>query len=224
MTISCPEIRRFGLFAGNPTSHFATASLADTYYIPVKRKVRIRTILGFCCTNLGSELWRNNPRIVHANIGSEDLLRKPQIHKQSSKIVQPNLAHPRQQAHDRSHKQSSSVIRRNEATTFFFLHEQYTDRARKAVRSSAAKKPRTIAHAKQLAHPRQLSTIDRAIAHALRLCRQRWLRINKYTLKKIHGWPRFGCAILDIVINCMWIRGLRSKICGSEVCAANLWI
>ena len=142
-------------------------------YIHVKRKVRIRTILGFCCANLGSELWHNNPRIAHVNIGSEDLLRKPRIHKQSSRIAQPNLSHPRQQTHDRSRKRSSSAIRRNEPTTFYlyiFLHEQYTDRARKTVRPSAAKKPRTIAHAKQLAHLRQLSTIDRAVAHTLRLC------------------------------------------------------
>ena len=125
------------------------------------RKVRIRTILGFCCANLGSELWRNNPRIAHANIGSEDLLRKPRIHTQSSRIAQPNLGHPWQQTHDRSRKRSSSAIRRNETTT---------DHARKAVRPSASKKPRTIAHAKQLDHPQQRSTIDRAVAHALRLC------------------------------------------------------
>ena len=139
-------------------------------YIYVKRKVRIRTILGFFRANLGSELWRNNPRIARANIGSADLLRKPRIHMQSSRIAQPNLGHPRQQTHDRSRKRSSSAIRRNEATTY---------RARKAVRPSATKKSRMIAHAKQLAHPRQRSTFDRAVAHALRLCRQHQLRINK---------------------------------------------
>ena len=103
-------------------------SVLDINY--VKRKVRIWTILGFCCANLGSELWRNNPRIAHANIGSEDLLRKPQIHTQSSRIAQPNSGHPWQQTHDRLRKRSSSAIHRNEATT---------DRARKAVRPSAAK-------------------------------------------------------------------------------------
>ena len=36
-------------------------------YIYVMRKVRIRTIRGFCCANLGSELLSNNPRIAHAN-------------------------------------------------------------------------------------------------------------------------------------------------------------
>ena len=35
----------------------------------VMRKVRIRTILGFCCANLGSELC-NNPGIAHSNLGS----------------------------------------------------------------------------------------------------------------------------------------------------------
>ena len=77
------------------------------------RKVRIRTILGFCCANLGSELCAiilgsrtqtSDPRI---------LLRKPRIRTQSSRIAQPNLGHPRQQTHDRSRTQSSSAIRRN---------------------------------------------------------------------------------------------------------------
>ena len=45
---------------------------------------------------------RYNPRITHANLGSEDLLCKPRIRMQSSRIAQPNLGHPRQQTHDRS--------------------------------------------------------------------------------------------------------------------------
>ena len=139
-------------------------------HVYVKRKVRIQTILEFCYANLGSKLWRNNPRIAHANIGSEDLLHKPRIHTQSSRIAQPNLGYPRQQTHDRSRKRSSSAIRRNEATT---------DRTRKAVRPFAAKKSQTIAHAKQLTHSRQRRTINRTVAHTLRLCRQRWLTINK---------------------------------------------
>ena len=56
---------------------------------------------------------RNNPRITHANLGSEDLLCKPRIRTQSSRIAQPNLGHPRQQTHDRSRTQSSSAIRGN---------------------------------------------------------------------------------------------------------------
>ena len=92
---------------------------------------------GFCC----------------ANLGPADLLRKPRIHTQSSRIVQPNLGHPQQQTHDRSRKRSSSAIRRNEATS---------DRAQSSS-PSAAKKPRTIAHAKQLAHP--LALIGAVCAH-----------------------------------------------------------
>ena len=77
------------------------------------RQVRIRTILGFCCANLGSELCAiilgsrtqtSDPRI---------LLRKPRIRTQSSRIAQPNPGHPRQQTHDRSRTQSSSAIRGN---------------------------------------------------------------------------------------------------------------
>ena len=115
-----------------------------------------------------SELWRNNPRIVHANIGSEDLLRKPQIHTQSSRIAQPNPGHPRQQTHDRLRKRSSSAIHRNEATT---------DRARKAVRPSAAKSHER-SHSKA-AHPSAATKHNRSRsrAHTLRLCRQRWLTI-----------------------------------------------
>ena len=100
-------------------------------YNYVKRKERIRTILGFCCANLGSERWRNNPRIVHANTGSEDLLRKPRIHTQSSRIAQPNLGHPRQQP--------------------------TIDRASEAARPSAETKPQPIARAKQFDLLRQRS-------------------------------------------------------------------
>ena len=108
-------------------------------HIYVKHKVRIRTIRGFCC----------------ANLGSKDLLRKPRIRTQSSRIAQPNLGHPRQQTHDQSRKQSSSAIGGNEAKI---------DRASKAARPSAAKKPRSIAHAKQLGHPRK-RTHDRSLTH-----------------------------------------------------------
>ena len=59
-------------------------------YVNNKRKVRIRIILGFCCTNLGSKLWRNNPRIAHTNIGSEDLLRKPRIRGFAAQTSNPH--------------------------------------------------------------------------------------------------------------------------------------
>ena len=194
------------------------------------RKVRIRTI--------GSELLRNNPRIVHANLGSEDLLRKPRIRTQSSGIVQldlghlrqqthdrsrtqssfllhkprirtqssgiaqPNLGHPRQQTHDRSRTQSSSAIRVNEATI---------DCTRKAVRPFAAKKPRSIAHAKQLGHP-----LQRTHVAAVRMAELFCMRDRSWVCCR--EWPRFGCAILD---DCVRIRGLRSKIRRSEVCVRD---
>ena len=56
--------------------------------------VRIRTILGFLLRKARIRALRNSPRIAHANLGSEDLLRKPRIHTQSSRIAQPNLGHP----------------------------------------------------------------------------------------------------------------------------------
>ena len=130
-----------------------------------------------------TELLRNNPRITHVNLGStRNLLgsrsqtsairgNKPTIDRarkaafcsanlgsarnplgssnQTTAIrgnTQPNLGHPHQQTHDRSRTQSSSAIRINEATI---------DRIRKAVRSSAAKKQQSIAHAKQIGHPLQ---------------------------------------------------------------------
>ena len=92
-------------------------------YIYVMRKARIRTILGFCCPNLGSELYAiilgshtqtSDPRICCANLGSAR--NHLGSHNQTSAIrvnTQPNLGHPHQQTHDRSHTQSSSAIRGN---------------------------------------------------------------------------------------------------------------
>ena len=94
-----------------------------------------------------TELLRNNPRIAHVNLGSARNLLGSSNQTSAIRVnTQPNLGHLRQQTHDRSRTQSSSAIRVNEATI---------DRTRKAVRSSAAKKPRSIAHAKQLGHPLQ---------------------------------------------------------------------
>ena len=215
--------------------------------------LRIRTIRGFCCANLGSELLRNNPRIAHANLGSEDLLRKPRIrtqssgiaqpnlghlrqqthdrsrmqsnfslrkpriHTQSSGIAQPNFGHPRQQTHDRSRTQSSSAIRVIEATI---------DHTRKAVRPSAAKKPQSIAHAKQLGHPLQRTHVAadgraalraRSIVGLLPRMAEVWLRDPR----RLRADPRFACAILGLLRKSR-IRGLRSKILGwseSVLCA-----
>ena len=143
----------------------------------------------------------SDPRICCANLRSEDLLRKPQIHTQSSRIAQPNPGHPWQQTHDRLRKRSSSTIHRNEATT---------DRARKAIQPSAAKSHER-SHSKA-AHPSTATkhSRTRSRAHTLRLCRQRWLSIvgslprmaellcERYrSWVCCRGWPRFGCAILD---------------------------
>ena len=129
-----------------------------------------------------------------AYLGSEDLLRKPWIRMQSSRISQPNLSHLRQQNHDRSRTRSSSAIRVNEATI---------DRACKAIRPSTAKKPRSIAHAKQLGYPRQRTHVAADGRAALRA-------------RSIVGLlPRmaevFSCAILDDCVRKLRIRGLRAR-------------
>ena len=122
---------------------------------------------------------------------------------QSSGIAQPNLGHLRQQTHDRSRTQSS-----------FLLHK-----SRIRTQSSGIAQP-------NLGHPRQRSH-DRS-----RMQSSSAIRCNEPTLPRMaellcvrdrswvccRGWPRFGCAILD---DCVQIQGLRSKIRGSEVCAAN---
>ena len=82
-------------------------------YVYVMRKVRIRTILGFCCANLGSELCTIILGLRTQTSDPRILLRKPRIRTQSSRIAQPNLSYPRQQTHDRSRTQSSSAIRGN---------------------------------------------------------------------------------------------------------------
>ena len=150
---------------------------------------------------LGLRTQTSDPRICCTNLRSVDLLRKPQIHTQSSRIAQSNPGHPCQQTHDRLRKRSSSAIHRNEATT---------DRARKAVRPSAAKSHER-SHSKA-AHPSAATKHNRSRsrAHTLRLCRQRWLTIvgslprmaellcERYrSWVCCRGWPRFGCAILD---------------------------
>ena len=108
--------------------------------IYVKRKVRIRTILGFCCANLGSELWRNNPRIALANIGSEDLLRKPQIRGFAAQTSNPwiccaNLKSTRNHLGSRN---QTPATRGNKPTI---------DCASEAARPSTETKPQPIARA-----------------------------------------------------------------------------
>ena len=176
------------------------------------RKVRIRTIQGFCCANLGSELLRNNPRIAHANLGfTRNLLgsrsqtsaicgNKPTIDRtRKAAFCCANLGSARNLLGSRN---QTSAIRGNKPTI---------DRACKAARPSASTKPRSIAHAKQLDHPLQRTHVAAAQMAELFCVRDRsWVCCRR--------WPRFGCAILD---DCVRIRGLRSKIRGSEVCATN---
>ena len=108
----------------------------------------------------------SDPRIWCANRGSADLLRKPPrnhlgsrnqtsaIHGNNPRSIAQakQLGHPPKRSHNRSRAQSNSTFCGKEATN---------DRTRKASRPSAATKH------------------DRAVAHALQLCRQRWLTINK---------------------------------------------
>ena len=147
------------------------------------RKVRIRTIRGFCCANLGSELLRNNPRIVHANlVSARNLLgscsqtsaicgNKPTIdsaHKAA--FCCANLGSARNLLGSRN---QTSAIRGNKPTI---------DHARKAARPSASTKPRSIAQAKQFGHPRQRSH-DRSRTQSSSA-----IRCNELTLPR-HGWP-----------------------------------
>ena len=154
----------------------------------------------FCAIILGSRVQTSDPRICCANLGSTDLLRKPRIRTQSSRIAQPNLGHPRQQTHDRSRTQSSSAY--------------------------ASTKPRSIAHAKQFGHPRQRS-YDRSrtkISSAIRGNEPTLPRMAELLCVRdrswvcCRGWLRFGRAILD---DCLRIRGLCSKIRRSEVCVRD---
>ena len=74
---------------------------------------------------------------------------------------------------------SSSATPVNEATI---------DRARKAVRPSAAKKPRSIAHGKQLGHPRRKKNTLSRMAELLCVRNRSWVSCR--------GWPNcFECAI-----------------------------
>ena len=80
---------------------------------------------------LGLRMQTSDPRICCANLRSVDLLRKPQIHTQSSRIAQPNPGYPWQQ------------------TTI--------DCASEAARPSTETKPQPIARTKQFDLLRQRS-------------------------------------------------------------------
>ena len=122
--------------------------------IYVMRKVRIRTILGFCCANLGSELCAiilgsrtrtSDPRISCANLGSA-------------------------RNHLGSRNQTPAIRGNN---------------------------PQSIAHAKQLGHPRQRGFVAadgraalraRSIVASLPRMAEVWLRDPR----RLHTDPRFA--------------------------------
>ena len=142
---------------------------------------------------------RNNPRIAHANLGSEDLLRKPRIRG----FCCANLGFTGNHLGSRN---QTSAIRGNKPTI---------DRARKEAPPSTA----TWVHCR--GWPSCFAcAIDRSFVdtYAELLC------VRDRSWVCCRGWPRFDCAILE---DCVQIRGLRSKsadprfaqqILGSEVC------
>ena len=71
--------------------------------------------------------------------------------------------------------------------------------------SAICGKKHTIDRVRKAARP-SASTKPQSIAH---VC------VHDRSWVCCRGWPRFGCVILE---DCVRIRGLRSKICGSEVC------
>ena len=68
------------------------------YNLYVMRKVRIRTIRGFCCANLGSELLHNNPRIAHANLGSARTLLESRNQTSTIRVNKPTIDRARKAA------------------------------------------------------------------------------------------------------------------------------
>ena len=118
--------------------------------IYVKRKLRIRTILGFCCANLGSVLCAiilglrmqtSDVRICCANLGSADFSAQASLGSTRNHLGSRNLI---------------SAIHGNKPTI---------DCAHKAARLSVATNSRSIVLAKQLRHPRQ-RTLDQLRTHS----------------------------------------------------------
>ena len=106
--------------ADSECSHSDDA-IAQSIY--VMRKVRIRTIPGFCCANLGSELCAiilgsrtqtSDPRICCANLksarnllGSRNQTSAIRGNKPTIDRARKAARHTRQRSHDRSRTQSS---------------------------------------------------------------------------------------------------------------------
>ena len=142
---------------------------------------------------------RNIPRIAHANLGSEDLLRKPRIRMQSSRIAQPNLGHPRQQTHDRSRTQSSLAIHGNVgslqrmAKLLCVRDRSWLLLCRGWPNCFACTIDRGFVDADDRAALRA-----RSIVGLLPRMAKVWLRVaadGRGLVACCRGWPRFGCAI-----------------------------
>ena len=143
---------------------------------------------------------RNNPRIAHANLGSEDLLRKPRIRG----FCCTNLGSARNHLGSRN---QTSAIRGNKPTI---------DRARKAARPSAATWVRCSGWPScfACAIDRGFFAVDGRTALPVRsiVASLTWmvelLCMRDRSWVCCRGWPRFSCAIPE---DCVRIRGLRSK-------------
>ena len=137
---------------------------------------------------------RNNPRITHANLGSEDLLRK---------LGSAYFARP-----------SADFIARITIYLLIVNHRCLQIRSACATARSIVLRCRGWASCFACAIVRGFFAAEGRIAlraqlvvasflrmaELLRLCDRSWVCC--------HGWLRFGCAILD---DCVWIRCLRAQ-------------
>ena len=156
---------------------------------------------------------RNNPRITHANLGSEDLLCKPRIRG----CYCANLGSARNHLGSRN---QTSAIHGNKPTI---------DRARKAARPSTATWvrcsgwPSCFACAIDrgfffAADGRTALRVRSIVASLMRMAEL--LCVRDRSLFCYRGWPRFGCVLLRMAV--VWLCDPRRlRACGSEVFAAK---
>ena len=153
---------------------------------------------------------RNNPRIAHANLGSEDFLRKPNIHG----FCCANLGFARNILGSRNQTSSicgneSTIDREQKSSSAIRINEATIDRACLCTRSIVSLLP-PMAEV-WLRDPRRLRA-------DLRFAQQNpWMLV----LRSKSWDPRFVCAILGLLCKAR-IRGLHSKLLGwseSVICA-----
>ena len=171
-------------------------------YIYGMCKARIRTILGFCCPNVGSELYA----II---LGSHTQTSDPSI-------CCANLGSARNHLGSRN---QTSAIRGNKPTI---------DHARKAAWPSAATWVRcsgwpscfacAIDRGFFAADGRTALCVRSIVASLTRMAELLCVLDRSWVC--CHGWPRFGCVLprMDEVWLC---NPRRLRACGSEVCAAK---